>query len=116
MNKVIMILLCVAMAFCGCEGEQGPIGPPGRDADITVLNGVLLAGDILDGDLIGSPIDFWEIDTSVNLEYAILTVHVRPGEDYTWFEPLWEFAESYVNIYLDESITAGYEFRISIAY
>ena len=104
------------MVFCGCEGEQGPIGPPGQDADITILSGVLLAGDILDGDLIGSSLDFWEIDTSVNLEYAILTVHARPGEDYTWFEPLWEFAESYVNIYLDESITAGYEYRISIAY
>ena len=116
MKNYRLLLLCALSLMLACDGKEGPMGPPGRDANITVFQSALLDGDLIAGSEIGSPDDFWEINTGINLEMAILTVHVRPGPDFLWMEPTWEFSGAYVNIYNDDLVGPGYEYRISVAY
>lgn len=120
MARKIAVLLTIILAFgllSGCEGPEGPVGPPGpkgEPGDITILEDTLLVGDLISGDEIGSDFDFWEIDTGAPLDDALFTVHVRPGQDYTWFEPTWDFVDRYIYLYNDDMVEPGYEFRIAI--
>ena len=128
MKKLLLFVLCAAILIISCEGKQGPTGPQGprgpagNDLEITVIIGILLASDLIDGDEIGSPNDFWEIYIGKNLERSsIFNVLVRPGSNYTWIEPEWDFWEyddrdAVVDIYDDDLVDPGFEYRIAIAY
>ena len=103
-------LWVVLFGFAACEG---PTGPAGEDAKLSVATGILIAGNLIEN-------SYWEIGVGTNLQNWLVTVLVRKGADFVWFEPEWDILESTdslttVAIYQTGEVVAGYEYRITIA-
>jgi len=109
---VLVILVSIITMIAACEGPTGPQGPAGKDADVKVYQGTLVANALVDS-------LYWEIEAGRNLDDWLVMVMVRESSEYAWFEPMWDILEldsglSTVAIYQDEVVTAGYEYRIAV--
>ena len=108
-----MSLGILLAGFIACEGPTGPRGPAGADAAATVYTGVLVTSDLVEN-------SYWEIGVGTDIRNWLVTVLVRQGPDFAWFEPEWdilEFADGVttVAIYESDVVVAGYQYRIVLA-
>jgi hypothetical protein len=113
MKMSLGILLAGFIACEGPTGPAGPRGPAGVDAAVTVYTGILVTGDLVEN-------SYWEIGVGTDIRNWLVTVLVRQGPDFAWFEPEWdilEFADGFttVAIYESDEVVAGYQYRIVLA-
>ncbi len=121
-KTIVSIILCLSILGClegptGPQGEKGEKGEPGvqgekgENAEINIISGTLLAGDIVDN-------NYWLIETGSLPEDWLVIVYVRAGQEKPWFEPEWDILTdeegiTTVAIYEGETV-AGYEYRVVI--
>jgi len=91
----------------GLQGEKGEQGPQGENAEFTILEGNLCAGDPYS----------WNFKTGLDLQRCIIAVHVSKGLNSTpyFFEPSWCFKLYTICILNDEMADSDDRYRIIIA-
>ncbi len=111
-TKIFFMISLLTVFSCleGPTGPTGPEGPQGENVEIFSDTISLSVGNLQDD-------YYWSFGAPFStLEGKIVTVNVRAGTDYYWFEPEWTFRGNKITIYKTGDVKPGYEALIIIVY